>query len=162
MIARNTGGPAMLMRRVAFAALAAAMCSSLCAAEVSLAAARVGARDVAATAKFYQSAFGLHEVNRVQVAGNTEIMMNFGKDAAAAKASDAAQVIVMHRDANSDADPVPHVIFYVQDLKAVTRSVLAAGGRMEGEPIAFAGMQIAFGLDPAGNRFELIQRPVAR
>lgn len=151
----------MTMRRFTLAALAAAMCSVAGAAEVSLEAARVAGKDVPALAKFYQAAFGLHEVDRLQIGGHVQIMLNFGADAAAAKASPAAQVVLMYREVDSDTDPVPHLIFHVADLKATMQAVTAAGGKM-GQPIAFAGMQLGFGTDPAGNRFELIQRAAAK
>ena len=32
----------------------------------------------------------------------------------------------MHRDVDSDADPVPHLIFYVPDVKAVAQTVTTA------------------------------------
>lgn len=151
----------MLMRRLACAALAAAMCCSAWAADISLGAMRVAAKDVPALAKFYQTAFGMHEVGRLKLGKGEDFILNFGADAAAAKASSAPQFIVMQREADTDADTVPHVIFYVADIKAVSAAVVAAGGKM-GQPIAFNGMQIAFGNDPAGNRFELIQRAASQ
>ena len=53
-------------------------------AEVTVMAVRLGASDVAALAKFYDSAFGLKEIDRV---GNppTEIIMRFGATVAEAK-----------------------------------------------------------------------------
>ncbi|MEJ0008445.1 MAG: hypothetical protein WDM77_19305 [Steroidobacteraceae bacterium] len=65
---------------------------------VALNAARVGAVDVAALARFYQAAFGLQEVNRLELPGRLEIMLNFGDSVAAAKANPAAQIVIMHRD----------------------------------------------------------------
>jgi hypothetical protein len=41
---------------------------------VSLDAARIGAQDVPALTKFYESAFGLKEVNRLQFPGMLEIL----------------------------------------------------------------------------------------
>lgn len=151
----------MLLRRLACTALVAAMCSSAWAADISLGAARVAARDVPGIAKFYQAAFGMHEVSRLKLGKGEDIFLNFGASAEAAKASSAPQFIVMQRDADTDADQVPHVIFYVSDVKAVSASIVAAGGKI-GQPIPFNGMQLAFGSDPAGNRFELIQRAAAR
>lgn len=131
-------------------------------AEVSLGAGRIGAMDVPATAGFYEKAFGLKEVNRLNLPnGQVEIMMNFGDSDAAAKANTNAQVVIMHRDSDSYDDPVPHLIFYVSDVKATAAAVTAAGGTKQGEPMAFGntGMMIGFGKDPAGNRFEMIQFP---
>lgn len=128
---------------------------------VTLNAARVGGEDVAALAKFYQAAFGMQEVNRLEFPGNVEIMLNFGETTAAAKANKGAQVVIMHRESDALQDAVPHLIFNVTDIAATAASVKSAGGSMEGEPRAFGntGIKIGFGKDPAGNRFELIQAP---
>lgn len=134
-------------------------------AEVSLAAGRIGAMDVPAAAAFYGKALGLKEVNRFNLPdGQIEIMMNFGDSDTAAKANSNAQVIIMHRQSDSLDDPVPHLIFYVSDVKAIAAAITASGGSMQGEPMAFgnSGMMIGFGKDPAGNSFEMIQRPKAQ
>jgi predicted enzyme related to lactoylglutathione lyase len=129
-------------------------------ADVALNAARVGAVDVAALARFYEAAFGLKEVNRLEMPGRLEIMLNFGDTVAAAKANAAAQVVIMHRDSDDLKDTVPHMILNVSDMAATTAAVTAAGGRIEGKPFPFAktGM-IAFAVDPVGNRLELMQPP---
>jgi predicted enzyme related to lactoylglutathione lyase len=128
---------------------------------VTLNAGRVGAEDVAALAKFYESAFGLKEVNRLQFPGMLEIMMNFGDTVEAAKSNPNAQIVIMHRDSNAIKDPVPHLIFNVTDVAATAAAVKAAGGTMEGEPRAFGktGIMIGLAVDPAGNRLEMIQQP---
>ena len=64
------------------AALLAA--ASAQAAGVTLNAARVGAMDVATLEKFYESAFGMQEVQRI---GAQEVMLNFGDSVATAKAN---------------------------------------------------------------------------
>lgn len=128
---------------------------------VTLNAARVGAEDVAALAGFYESAFGLKEVNRLEFPGMLEIMMNFGDDTDAAKANKGAQIVIMHRNSNDIDDPVPHIILNVSDVMAVAEAVKAAGGSMQGDPRPFGntGMVIGFAIDPAGNRIEMIQPP---
>ena len=47
-------------------------------AEVTLNSVRIAAADTVALAKFYQAAFGMHEVNRIDVPGGPEIFVNFG------------------------------------------------------------------------------------
>lgn len=128
---------------------------------VSLDAGRVGAVDVAALAKFYESAFGLKEVNRIQLPGSLEIMMNFGDTVEAAKANTNAQVVIMHRATNDIKDPVPHLVLNVTDINATAAAVTAAGGKMLGKPRAFGntGIMIGMAVDPAGNRLEMIQQP---
>ncbi len=140
---------------------AALLLAAVAHADVTLNAARVGAEDVAADAKFYESAFGLKEVNRLQFPGNLEIMMNFGSSVDAAKSNSSAQIVVMHRASNDIADPVPHLIFNVTDMAATVAAVKAAGGSMQSEPRPFGNTGITIGIakDPAGNRIELIQRP---
>jgi predicted enzyme related to lactoylglutathione lyase len=126
---------------------------------VTLAAARIGAVDVAGTAKFYQSAFGMHEIMRLDMADMKEIMLNFGDTVEAAKANPNPWIVIMSR-ASNDVKEVPHLVLYVTDMKATVAAIKAAGGKAEGEPSAFgeAGMIVGFAVDPAGNRMELIQQ----
>lgn len=128
---------------------------------VTLDAARVGGKNPAALAKFYETVFGLKEVNRLSFPGMLEIMMNFGDTTAAAKANHNAQVVVMQRKTDDIKDPVPHMVLTVTDLKAIAAAVRKAGGTMQGKPRPFgkSGMMIGFAVDPAGNRLELIQPP---
>jgi len=130
-------------------------------ADVSLFASRVGATDVAATAKFYQAAFGLKEVNRIETPNFLEIMLNFGDSVDAAKKSANAQVVIMQRASDDTKDTMPHLIFGVTDMAATVAAVKAAGGKMDGEPREFGktGVIIGMFIDPAGNHVELIQQP---
>jgi len=123
-------------------------------------AARVGGPDVPALAKFYESAFGMQEVSRLQVPGVLEIFMNSGQTLAAAKANPDAQIVIMRR-AEPLKDPVPHLIFYVSNASATADAIKAAGGTLRGElrKIAQTGDVIGVAIDPAGNLIELIQRP---
>ncbi len=52
---------------------------------VSLNATRIGAADVPALEKFYETAFGMQEVQRIQKPKSLEVMLNFGDTVAAAK-----------------------------------------------------------------------------
>jgi predicted enzyme related to lactoylglutathione lyase len=126
---------------------------------VTLAAARIGAVDVAGVAKFYQSAFGMQEIMRLEMTGMKEIMLNFGDTVEAAKANPNPWIVIMSR-ASNDVKEVPHLVLYVTDMKATVAAVKAAGGTVEGEPGVFgdAGMIVGFAVDPAGNRMELIQQ----
>jgi predicted enzyme related to lactoylglutathione lyase len=150
----------MSLRKLLSAALAVALCSTVQSAEFSLAAGRIGAKDVPALAEFYKKIFGMQEINRLAMGQSMEIMLNFGATTEAAKANTGAWVIVMHRDVDSDADPVPHLIFYVQDVKATAKAIVAAGGKITTEPVAVgtSGAWISMGVDPVGNRFEMVQR----
>jgi predicted enzyme related to lactoylglutathione lyase len=130
-------------------------------AQVSLNSVRVGAQDTAALAKFYQAAFGMFEVNRINTPGGAEIFVNFGATADAAKANKSEPVVIMHRDSDDLKDPVPHLIFNVKDMTATVAAIKAAGGSMAGDPRAFGntGIMIGIAIDPVGNRIELLQRP---
>ena len=148
--------------KIVMSAGAACMLAGAAHAGAQLFAGRVGGQDVAALAKFYQTVFGLQEVNRISLpGGQIEIMLNSGDTVATAKANANAQVVIMHRDASATKDPVPHLIFTVPDVMATASAVKAAGGTMDTEPRAFgnSGMTIGFAVDPAGNRLELIQLP---
>ena len=141
-------------------AMSALMAGTLVRADVKLNAARVGGSDVVALAKFYETAFGLQEVNRLSFPGNLEIILNFGGSVADAKANQSAQIVIMHRAAALQ-DPVPHLILNVSDLAAAVKTVQTAGGSVAVTPRAAGntGVMIAIVADPAGNRIELIKPP---
>ncbi len=125
---------------------------------VTLNSARVGAADVAALEKFYVTAFGMQEVQRIQ---NNEVMLNFGDSVAAAKANPGAQIVIMHRQSDDQTDAMAHLIFNVTDMKATVAAITAAGGKIERPPFVFGntGVTIGLALDPAGNHIELLQQP---
>jgi len=129
-------------------------------ADVTLNSVRIGAVNTEALAKFYQSAFGMQEVNRLQAGGGPEIFLNFGATADAAKANQSLRLVIMHRDADDLKDPVPHIIFNVTDMAATVAVIKAAGGSLAGDPRPFgnSGLVIGIAIDPVGNRIELIQR----
>ena len=121
---------------------------------------RIAASDTVALAKFYQSAFGMQEVNRINIPGGPEIFVNFGATAEAAKANKGLPVVIMHRDSDAVKDPIAHVILNVTDMAATVAAIKAAGGTMNGEPRLYGntGILIGMAVDPAGNVVELIQR----
>jgi len=130
-------------------------------AQVTLNSVRVGAQDPLALAKFYETAFGMSEVNRINAPGGPEIFVNFGATTDAAKANKSEPIVIAHRDSDDLKDPIAHVILNVKDMAATVAAVKAAGGTMAGDPRAFGntGIVIGIAIDPAGNRLELIQRP---
>jgi predicted enzyme related to lactoylglutathione lyase len=148
------------MGTIAIGACTALMMAAVAQAEVTLNSVRLGAADVVALAKFYQTAFGMQEVNRLGAPGGAELFLNFGATVDAAKANKNLQLVIMHRDSDALKDPIPHVIFTVTDMAATVAAVKAAGGSMDGEPRPFGntGVIIGMAVDPAGNRLELIQR----
>lgn len=152
------------MKRLCFIMLVASatlLLSGGALAQVTLNSVRVGAKDTVAVAKFYQAAFGMQEVNRIDAPGGPEVFVNFGATVDAAKANKSEPVVIMHRDSDDAKDPIAHVIFNVKDMAATVAAIKAAGGSMAGEPRPFrnTGIVIGIAIDPAGNRIELIQRP---
>jgi len=143
------------------AATAVLLLASSARAQVKLDSVRVGAQDTAALAKFYQSAFGMFEVNRINVPGGAEIFLNFGAMSDAAKANKSEPIVITHRDSDDLKDPIAHVIVDVKDMTATVAAVKAAGGSMAGDPRPFgnSGIVIGIAIDPVGNRIEMIQRP---
>jgi len=152
------------MKRIRITAIiifAALLLASVTLAQVTLNSVRVGAKDTAALAKFYQTAFGMQETNRINAPGGAEIFVNFGATVDAAKANKSEPIVIMHRESDDLKDPIAHVILNVKDMKATVASIKAAGGSMDGEPRPYGntGIVIGIAIDPAGNRIELIQRP---
>ena len=130
-------------------------------AQVALDSVRIAAKDTVALAKFYQAAFGMQEVNRIDSPGGPEVFVNFGATIESAKANKSEPIVIMHRDSDDLKDPIPHVILNVKDMTATVAALKAAGGSTDGNPRPYGttGMVIGIAIDPAGNRLELIQRP---
>jgi predicted enzyme related to lactoylglutathione lyase len=130
-------------------------------AQVTLNSVRIAAADTVAVAKFYESAFAMQEVNRIDVPGGPEIFVNFGATADAAKANRGLPIVIMHRESDAAKDPIAHVILNVTNMSSTVAAIKSAGGTMDGDPRPFrnTGIVIGIAVDPAGNRIELIQRP---
>ncbi len=135
--------------------------ASVAHAQVTLNSVRVGAKDTAALAKFYRTAFGMQEVNRINAPGGAEIFVNFGATVDSAKANKSEPIVITHRDSDELKDPIAHVILTVKDMAATVAAIKAAGGSVAGDPRPFGNTGIVIGIatDPAGNSIELIQRP---
>ena len=145
----------------AIAVSATLLLASAAGAQVTLNSVRIGAKDTVSLAKFYQAAFGMQEVNRIDTPGGPEIFVNFGATIDAAKAIKGEPIVIMHRDSDDLKDPIAHLILNVKDMAATVAAIRAAGGSMAGDarPFRNAGVVIGIAIDPAGNRLELIQRP---
>ena len=142
-------------------AVSAMLLATAAFAQVTLNSVRIGAKDSVALAKFYQTAFGMQEVNRIDAPGGPEIFVNFGATIDAAKANKSEPIVIMHRDSDDLKDSIAHVILNVKDMTATVAAIKAAGGSMAGDPRPFrnSGTVIGIAMDPVGNRLELIQRP---
>jgi predicted enzyme related to lactoylglutathione lyase len=143
------------------AVTAVLLLASVVRSQVTLNSVRIGAQEPVALAKFYETAFGMWEVNRINAPGGPEIFVNFGATIDAAKANKSEPIVITHRDSDDLKDPIAHVILNVKDMAATVAAVKAAGGSMAGDPRAFGntGIVIGIAIDPVGNRLELIQRP---
>lgn len=141
--------------------LATLLLASAARAQVTLNSVRIGAKDTVSLAKFYQAAFGMQEVNRIDTPGGPEIFVNFGATIDAAKTIKSEPIVIMHRDSDDLKDPIAHLILNVKDMAATVAAIRAAGGSMAGDarPFRNTGIVIGIAIDPAGNRLELIQRP---
>jgi predicted enzyme related to lactoylglutathione lyase len=130
---------------------------------VSLNGVRVGALDPAVVARFYEAAFGMQEVQRIQTPQMLEIMLNFGATPEAAKATrvrnGGGDIVIMQHAAGEAKDEMAHVVLNVTDMVAVVAALKAAGGTLEREPFEYGktGIVIGMAIDPAGNHIELIQ-----
>jgi predicted enzyme related to lactoylglutathione lyase len=155
------------MRNFTVAALAVALAagapfaSSQAQVEIAVRSVRVGADDVWRTAAFYQNVFGLKEIQRIERPDLKESIMNFGQTVDAARASKGVKVVVISRPAGTPKSAVSNIILHCSDMAAVLPKVTANGGTIERQPTrsATSGSLIAFVVDPAGNRIELIQPP---
>ena len=131
-------------------------------ADVTVLAVRLGANDVVELAKFYDTAFGLKEIDRVGEPA-TEIIMRYGETVAAAKDGTSPEFLVQRRETGAAKDPMAHAIFHVSDLAASVAAAKAAGATMEGDvvtvPIGGMPVKIATVVDPDGNVLELMELP---
>jgi predicted enzyme related to lactoylglutathione lyase len=145
----------------AIAVSTAVLFASAAPAQITLNSVRISAKDSIALAKFYQAAFGMQEINRIDTPAGPEIFVNFGATIDAAKANKSEPIVIMHRDSDDLKDPIAHVILNVKDMAATVAAIKVAGGSMAGDPRPFrdTGIVIGIAIDPAGNRVELIQRP---
>lgn len=152
------------MRRTitALLGLTAAVWVTVAPAEVTVMAVRLGANDVAALAKFYETAFGLKEIDRVGEPV-TEIIMRYGATVAEAKAGSSPEFLVQKREAGAGKDSMHHAIFRVSDMAATVAAAKAAGATLEGDvvtvPIGGTPIKIGMLVDPQGNALELMELP---
>src|SRR5258705_13576981 len=93
---------------------AALLLASAAHAQVTLNSVRIGAKDTVGLAKFYQTAFGMQEVNRINAAGGPEVFV--GATVESAKANKGEPIVIMHRDSDDIKDPIAHVILNVKDM----------------------------------------------
>lgn len=142
--------------------LTAATWVTLAQADATVLAVRLGANDVVALAKFYDTAFGLKQIDQVG-SPPTEIIMRYGATVAAAKAGSSPEFLVQLREPGTAKDAMAHAIFHVSDLAATLAAAKAAGGTLEGEvvtvPIGGMPVKIASVVDPDGNVLELMELP---
>lgn len=153
------------MRRAITAVLgigAAAWMAWAVQADVTVMAVRLPAKDVAKLAKFYDTAFGLKQIDQVGTPP-TEIIMRFGATAAAAKAGTSPEFLIEKREGVTADGQMAHAIFHVSDVAATVAAAKGAGASVRGEvasvPIGNIQVKIATIVDPDGNVLELMELP---
>jgi predicted enzyme related to lactoylglutathione lyase len=131
-------------------------------ADVTVLAVRLGAQDVVALEKFYETAFGLKEIDRV---GHppTEIIMRYGATVAAAKAGSSPEFLIARRDPGAASDSIPHAIFRVSNIGATVAAAKAAGAMIQRDVVSARigsmPVKVATLVDPQGNVLELMELP---
>ena len=152
------------MRRTitAILGLTAATWALWASADVTVMAVRLSAKDVVTLAKFYDTAFGLKEIDRVGKPP-TEIIMRYGTSVAAAKAGSSPEFLLGRREPGAANDSMPHAIFHVSDVAATIAAAKSAGATMKGDvataQIGKMSVKVAQMLDPDGNVLELMELP---
>src|SRR3954451_10629871 len=104
--------------KISVAASVVLLAGSAAKADVALNSVRIAAANTVPLAKVYQSAFGMQEVNRIDVPAGPEIFVNFGATPEAAKANKGLPIVIMHRNDDALKDPIAHVILNVTDMNA--------------------------------------------
>jgi predicted enzyme related to lactoylglutathione lyase len=142
--------------------LTAAAWFTLAEADTTVLAVRLGANDVPALAKFYETAFGLKEIDHVGEPA-TEIIMRYGATVDAAKSGSSPEFLVAKREAGASAGSIAHAIFRVSDIAATVEAAKAAGAKVMGDvasvPIGGTPIKIATMTDPDGNVLEIMELP---
>jgi predicted enzyme related to lactoylglutathione lyase len=142
--------------------LIAATCATWAHADTTVLAVRLAATDVAKLAKFYDTAFGLKEIDRVGTPPH-EIIMRYGTSVAAAKAGSSPEFLLAQREAGATSDPISHAIFHVSDIAATVAAAKSAGATQKGEiasvKIGQMPVKVAQLVDPDGNALELMELP---
>lgn len=131
-------------------------------ADVAVLAVRLGAQDVVALAKFYETAFGLKEIDHVGQPP-TEIIMRYGTTVAAAKAGSSPEFLVARRAPGAAGDSIAHAIFRVSNIGATVAAAKAAGAMMKSDVasvrIGRMSIKVATLVDPDGNVLEIMELP---
>lgn len=152
----------MRQAMTAFLALAAAAWFTPVRSDNTVLAVRLSANDVAALAEFYETAFGLKEIDHVGEPP-TEIIMRYGASVDAAKAGSSPEFLVAKREAGAARDQMAHAIFQVSDIAATLAAAKAAGATVRSDvasvPIGGTPIKIAMIVDPDGNVLELMELP---
>lgn len=126
---------------------------------------RIGAKDVAALAKFYDKTLGMKEVLRYGQPGEPrwEIITRYGATVAAAKANASPELVIELLDPGMTNSSMAHTILRVSDIDASVKAVKAAGATMKDEifsaTITGKPVKLAMFIDPEGNFIELMELP---
>ena len=145
--------PALGLAIVAACLLARPVLAADTAAEVTgVAYVRIPAPDLAKAADFYEAAFNMHEVMRIE---DHEIGLNVGADTRSAAASRGARVIL---DKRLTPDERLTLVLHTRGLPQVVARAQSLGAKVIREPqIRPNGFYVAIIQDVVGNRVELLE-----
>jgi len=125
--------------------------------DITLAATGIVVRDLAAAQRFYETALGLKETNRVRVdsLGLDEVIL-------ATPGGGAAVVLMRYDDGRAHVEVGQKLVFAVPSPAAVTDAAVQAGGSIlfPATLMPEFGATIAFVQDPDGHGIEVLDRLV--
>ena len=125
-----------------------------------LRAARVGATDVLATARFYVDALGMKQTRVIERDGAPfEVFLNYGETVEAAAETRMPKLLILLRKPGEGEPAVSNLVFGVPDMDVAVKQAIAAGGKVSRPTVRSktSNARITFVRDPAGNEIELIE-----
>ena len=139
-------------------ALGVAAASAPAFAQVTVRSIRLLAVDVEATAKFYETAFGMSDTRRpVDTATFKEIVINTGATAEAAKSAKSTPIVIAtRRDKAEKPVSMAALILEVPDMDKAIAAIVAAGGKGGKVNKSGEGLSYAMVADNEGNPIELL------
>jgi predicted enzyme related to lactoylglutathione lyase len=114
-------------------------------------------RDLAVAQRFYETALGMKETNRVRVD-----MLKMDEVILATPGGGAAVILMQYDDGRSHAEVGQKIVFAVPSPAAVAEAAVEAGGKVVFPPTLLPdfGATIAFVQDPDGHQIEVLDRVI--
>lgn len=125
--------------------------------DTTFAATGIVVRDLDAAQRFYETSFGMKEVNRVRVdtLGMDEVILGL-------PGGGAALVLMRYDDGRAHVEVGQKIVFTVPSPAAVAEAAVAAGGKVVFPPTHLPdfGATIGFVQDPDGHQIEVLDRAI--